>query len=282
MVTTQRASLLSEARLPYLTDRERQTLARFLDRLETHAGDRVQHVIFFGSKARGDAEPYSDLDLMIVAEIDPDELRALATGLETEDGMALMPMLWTPDEFRRRKTLKAPLYVSLRREGIEVWDESGWKAEARTAPLDFQEGALRQMDEPTQKTIHLHLEKAYHNLSFLERTDKHDFPDIAISRAYYAVFYAATAALYAVNVVRGKHSGVKSAVSQFLVKPGLLEEEYKNTYEDLFNKRGESDYDPQFEVNEKEMERLLDGAQRFVDRVERFLREQGFEPPQGE
>ncbi len=46
MVTTRRAKLLSEARLPYLTDRERRILARFLDRLEAHAGDRVQHVIF--------------------------------------------------------------------------------------------------------------------------------------------------------------------------------------------------------------------------------------------
>jgi hypothetical protein len=38
MVTTQRAKLVSEARLPYLTDRERQTLAHFLERLEAKAG----------------------------------------------------------------------------------------------------------------------------------------------------------------------------------------------------------------------------------------------------
>lgn len=86
MVTTQRARLLSEARLPYLTDRERQTLARFLDRLETHAGDRVQHVIFFGSKARGDAEPYSDLDLMIVAEIEPVDRFLKEQGFEPPQG----------------------------------------------------------------------------------------------------------------------------------------------------------------------------------------------------
>ena len=95
MATTRRAKLLSEARLPYLSNRERQILARFLDRLEAHAGDRVRHVIFFGSKARSDAEPYSDIDLMVVADVDADELRTLAAGLETDDGVALMPQLWS-------------------------------------------------------------------------------------------------------------------------------------------------------------------------------------------
>jgi predicted nucleotidyltransferase len=81
-VTSQRARLLSEARLPYLTDRERQLLARFLERLEAAAGDRVQHVIFFGSKARGDAEPYSDLDLMIVADLSPAEAEHFVARIE--------------------------------------------------------------------------------------------------------------------------------------------------------------------------------------------------------
>lgn len=281
-MTTRRARLLSEERLPYLTECERQALARFLERLEANAGDRVQHVIFFGSKARGDAEPESDLDLMVVGNVAPAEVEALAANLETEEGVALAPMLWTFDEFRYRQALKIPLYVSLRREGIEVWDESRWQFEAQTNPIDFEEGALRQMDEPTHKAIQLHLDKAYHNLAFLKRPDMLDFPDIAISRAYYAAFYACTAALYAVNVIRGKHSAVKSALSQFLVHPGLLEEEYKDIYEELFQKRGSSDYDPAFMLAEDELEPLLKKAERFVARIQRFLQEHGFALPQDE
>jgi uncharacterized protein (UPF0332 family) len=44
--------------------------------------------------------------------------------------------------------------------------------------------------------------------------------DFAISRAYHAMFYAATAALLAENIKRSKHSGVIAAFAQHLVKPG--------------------------------------------------------------
>jgi uncharacterized protein (UPF0332 family) len=38
--------------------------------------------------------------------------------------------------------------------------------------------------------------------------------DFAISRAYYAMFYAATAALLSQNIKRSKHSGVIAAFAQ--------------------------------------------------------------------
>ena len=46
--------VLTEERVPYLTDWEREGLARFLERLEAECGDRVQRVVLFGSRARGD------------------------------------------------------------------------------------------------------------------------------------------------------------------------------------------------------------------------------------
>ena len=155
--------VLAEERVPYLTDRERKSLARFLERLEAECGDRVQRVVLFGSRARGDHEAESDVDLL----------------------------------------------------------------------------------------------------------------DIALSRAYYACFYALTAALYAINVVRGKHSGVQAALSQFLVKPGLVEPEYKDIYNALKGKRESSDYDPRFVADPDEARKLLGDAERFVARMEAFLRERG-------
>ena len=58
--------VLAEERVPYLADRERKSLARFLERLEAECGDRVQRVVLFGSRARGDHDAESDVDLLKV------------------------------------------------------------------------------------------------------------------------------------------------------------------------------------------------------------------------
>jgi len=285
MATPQRAKLVSEARLPYLTDRERQILARFLDRLETHAGDRVRHVIFFGSKTRGDAEPYSDLDLMVVADVDADELRTLAADLETDDGVALMPQLWSSEEYKHQHYLKMPFYVNIRRDGIELWDEPRWQEERRSIPLNFEEGQPRTADEATQETINIYMRSSRHNLRAASHILDIDYPDIATSRAYYAAFDAATAALYFLNIVRGKHASVRAALHQFLVKPGYLEPEYGRIYDMLLEARVFSDYkhpDKPPSFTTEQLRQFPAEAERFVARIQRFLEEHGFEPPQDE
>jgi predicted nucleotidyltransferase len=54
--------------LAFLQDNERLALAEYADRLLSTAGFQVQNVILFGSKARGDLGPDSDLDVLIEPE----------------------------------------------------------------------------------------------------------------------------------------------------------------------------------------------------------------------
>jgi predicted nucleotidyltransferase len=60
---------------PSLTTSEREALEGFAQRLRLRFGDRVHSVILFGSKARGDSGPDSDIDVLVRLADDDPELR---------------------------------------------------------------------------------------------------------------------------------------------------------------------------------------------------------------
>jgi uncharacterized protein (UPF0332 family)/predicted nucleotidyltransferase len=275
---TRAARVLREERVPYLTDQERESLARFLERLEAECSDRVQRVVLFGSRARGDHEAESDVDLLIVADADRERIGDLAHRATLDDSVPFSTLVISAVEYQRYQRLRLPIYVNLRREGIELWDEAQWKAEERGVLLDFVEGERRPMDEATRETIRIYLNRAHHSLRASRKNKADGFLGVAVSQAYYAAFYALTAALYALNIVRSKHSGVQAALSKFLVRPGFVEADYKDIYNRLREGREDSDYGPEILDNEEFAANRLAEAERFAARMEAFLREQGFEP----
>jgi uncharacterized protein (UPF0332 family)/predicted nucleotidyltransferase len=241
--------------------------------LETECGDRVQRVVLFGSRARGDHEAESDVDLLVVTAEEQD--KAVVDRLTPRDEVVFFTLTMSEAKYRRYQRLQFPLYVNLRRDGVELWDPQQAGIEQREYPLHFPEGEQRTTDEATKETITFYLEKAHHNLQAVHALQEDGFLDIALSRAYYVCFHALTAALYAVNVVRGKHSGLQAALNEFLVKSGWIEEEYREIYQELFKYRQTSDHEPDSWPESEKTRHLLAEAERFVARMEALLREQG-------
>jgi len=64
----------------------------------------------------------------------------------------------------------------------------------------------------------------------------------AVNRLYYAVFYAASAALLERQQTFRKHSSVRSGFHRTFVKTGLLDVEWGKFYDQLFEDRQEGDY----------------------------------------
>ena len=98
--------------------------------------------------------------------------------------------------------------------------------------------------------------------------------DFAISRAYYAMFYAATAALLSQGIKRAKHSGVIAAFGQHLVKSGKFTVEQQRALQAAFRDRSAGDYVGAFPSRE-EVERRLAEAEQFLLAVTDFLRSEG-------
>jgi uncharacterized protein (UPF0332 family) len=95
----------------------------------------------------------------------------------------------------------------------------------------------------------------------------------AINRAYYAIFYAANAVLNLEGLQRSKHSHVMSLFRQKYVKPGLVETEFSKVYGEAFKLRNEGDYERVKFPEQEEVVTTIKGAERFVDRIEKLLKE---------
>jgi len=94
----------------------------------------------------------------------------------------------------------------------------------------------------------------------------------AVSRAYYAMFYATTALLGSRGLWRSKHQGLIAAFGEHFVKPGLIEPRYGRILHDAFEARLDSDYAPQPDLNETLTRQLVAKAEDFVGRMTQFLR----------
>ena len=68
------------------------------------------------------------------------------------------------------------------------------------------------------------------------------FQEQATSRAYYAAFYAAEAALLALGETRSKHSGVLAAFGRLVVRDGGFDAELGRSLRRLFDLRNSADY----------------------------------------
>ena len=97
------------------------------------------------------------------------------------------------------------------------------------------------------------------------------FAQDAVSRAYYATFYAARAALLARGSEPSTHRGVAVEFSRLLVRPGHVTRETGQTLRRLADARMEADYDDGERFSPADVATLVEAAAQFVVAVEAAL-----------
>jgi uncharacterized protein (UPF0332 family) len=95
---------------------------------------------------------------------------------------------------------------------------------------------------------------------------------IMISRAYYSVFYAASALLLKEGLEFRKHSGVIAAIHQLFIKTGRLEKEYGKNLNWLFELRSIGDYGVTVHVPKSDVEKAINAAMSFIQKVRTILK----------
>jgi uncharacterized protein (UPF0332 family) len=131
------------------------------------------------------------------------------------------------------------------------------------------------VNDNTRIIIRLRRERCHEDLEVARNLLEQGRYRHSISRAYYAAFALASAALLLFGVRRGKHTGVESAFHQYLVKPGHIEPEYGTIYTQAMKSRHDADYEDRAAFDAAKASAVLADVERFVARLEEYLRSVG-------
>lgn len=107
-----------------MTAVERTILEKF-KALISARGIRLCRLILFGSRARGDADPHSDLDVLVVVEGSCDEgtrtfVSDCAWEAGFEQGIVVVPVVFTRDEWERGPERHSLFVRAVEKEGIPL------------------------------------------------------------------------------------------------------------------------------------------------------------------
>lgn len=118
------------------------------------------------------------------------------------------------------------------------------------------------------------LEMARHALDAAQRSIAADDAATAANRAYYAMLYAAQAALAGEDVEVRSHSAVHGAFGARFAKTRRLDPALHRSLLDAFDLRLLADYDPMWLLEAASIQETVDQAGRMIATIERFLEPQ--------
>jgi predicted nucleotidyltransferase len=114
--------------LAFLQDNERQALAEYVGRLLSTEGQRIQNVVLFGSKARGDADADSDLDVRVIIDRYDSQTDYLVTKTAARVSLEYDTLLNThivaAGRWAEMRRWAATLWRKVQRDGVLLLPES--------------------------------------------------------------------------------------------------------------------------------------------------------------
>jgi uncharacterized protein (UPF0332 family) len=124
-----------------------------------------------------------------------------------------------------------------------------------------------------KEKIKLLIERADYNLESAQLLINKQFYDIAVSRTYYAMFYAAEAVLLTKNLKFSSHSGVVSQFGLYFVKTGIFKSELGRNFNRAFDDRSSADYGFKSEITLKTAENAVNRVEIFITSLKEYLNE---------
>lgn len=109
---------------PFLSSNEQQAVTEFLELLYESYPERVMQTALFGSKARGDGRPWSDIDVLVV--VDQDDWRlshaisTLAADVSLKYDVLIGPRVIGQERWQQMEKLHSGLHRNIVAESIAL------------------------------------------------------------------------------------------------------------------------------------------------------------------
>lgn len=118
------------------------------------------------------------------------------------------------------------------------------------------------------------LDKAIDAIEAAEILVDHDKSDMAVGRAYYAMFYIAEALLNEKGLAFSKHSGVHAAFGEHFAKTKELDPKFHRWLIDAFDKRLVGDYGVETDIEIDVSVDMIHQAREFLETAQKYLEDQ--------
>ena len=99
-------------------------IQEFVEEVKKVMGKRVKKIILYGSYARGDYNKSSDIDIMILTDLNFEEIEQyrdkvsdIAFDIELEKGVVISPIIKNIEKYNSRININ-PFYKNIQREGV--------------------------------------------------------------------------------------------------------------------------------------------------------------------
>lgn len=115
---------MTEPSPPPLTIDEQTDIDEYLARIHRQFGEQILSVTLFGSKARGDSDAESDIDLLVIVNKESWELRSALWRIASDVGLiynlVISVRVFACERWAETRRLRLPLYRAVAADGVPL------------------------------------------------------------------------------------------------------------------------------------------------------------------